>query len=323
MFRNKLVLMVTAAALVSFSSAVYAENYPSKEIRIIVPTKPGGSIDRTARSIQKFLPASIGQSVIVENVKGAGGKLGTRKFMNSPKDGYTLVSHFVPGTTIMGAKNPKLIKFSDLAIINLQWSDPVIIIAQKKSGWKSLDDMIKAVKGSPGKYSYGSSGISSAGYVLSARLFKELGLKIKIVPYDGGGKARAAFKGGHVDMTAGGAGGARRVRDSAVVLGAFWNGKVPGWPEAKPLSKLLGKFNASIPEGGAFRFIAVHKGVKEKHPARFKKLVAAMKKAVQSSEFKAFAKKSKVGSEWNGPENSTAILKKIDAGFVDMIGSAK
>jgi len=159
--------------------------------------------------------------------------------------------------------------------------------------------------------------------VLSARLFKELGLNIKIVPYDGGGKARAAFQGGHVDMTAGGAGGARRVRDNAIPLGAFWDGKVAGWPDAKPLSKLLKKYNVSVPEGGAFRFVAVHREVKEKHPARFEKLVAAMKKAVESPEFKAFAKKSKVGSEWNGPKKSTEILKTIDAGFLDMIGSAK
>jgi len=315
-------LMAAAAAVSILPFTAQAQNYPSKELKIIVPTKAGGSIDRTARSVQKFLPGTIGQTVIVENVAGAGGKIAGRKFLKEPRDGHTLIAHFVPGLTVAAASGAKELGLKDLAVINLQWSDPVIIIANKKTGWKSLEDMITAAKANPGKYSFGSSGKIAAGHVLSERLFNALGLDIKFVPYQGGGKTRAAFKGGHVDMTAGGAGGARRVRDDSVALGLFWPGGVAGWPNAKPLNPQIAKYNASVPDGGAFRFIAVHKDVRDKHPERFTKLVDAVKKAITGAEFAGYAKKTKVGAEWNGPEKSLEILKKIDAGFAKLLKSS-
>ena len=318
-------LLVTLLATVSalfLGHQAQAADFPSKEIKIIVPTKAGGSIDRTARSVQKFLPKTIGQTVLVENVAGASGKIAGRKFLQAPRDGHTLITHFVPGLTVASSSGAKELGLKDLAIINLQWSDPVIIIANKKTGWTSLDDMIKAVKASPGKFSFGSSGKIAAGHVLSVRLFRALGLDVKFVPYQGGGKTRAAFKGGHVDMTAGGAGGARRVRADSVALGLFWPSGVAGWPNAKPLNPQLKKYNASVPDGGAFRFIAVHREVRDKHPERFAKLVDAVKKAITSAEFAEFAKKSKVGAEWNGPEKSSEILKNIDDNFAKLLGAS-
>ena len=208
-------MLKTSISVISFSAAavlatlntspVQAAEFPTKAVRIIVNYGAGGGVDRTARSVQKFLPTALGQSVVVENHKGAGGKIGLKKFMAAPRDGYTILTAFAPATTVVKFKDPKIFKNSDLAIINVQWSDPVMLVARKDTGWKTLDDMVKAAKANPGKLAFASSGKGSAGPIMANILFKKLGLKIKIIPYKGGGKTRAAFKGGHVQMTAGGA----------------------------------------------------------------------------------------------------------------------
>jgi len=297
-----------------------ADDFPSKELTIIVNYGEGGAVDRTARSVQKFLPDALGQSVLVENVGGAGGKLGIEKFMAAERDGYTILTAFAPATTIVESKAPDAFKTSDLAIINMQWADPAIIVAHKDTGWTSLDDMIEAVRAEPGKYSFGSSGATSVGHLLSDILFKGLDLDIKIVPYKGGGKTRAAFKGGHVDMTAAGAGGALSIKDDAVVLGAFWPDPVAGWPEAKPLNELLTAHDMSVPEGGAYRFHAVHADVKANHPERFEALVAAFEEVTtKNADFTAFVEETKVGAEWTGPDGSTELLKTVDEIFKGII----
>ena len=131
---------------------------------------------------------------------------------------------------------------------------------------KNIDDMIKAVKANPGKYTFGSSGKGSVGPVISRVLFKELGLDIKIVPYKGGGKTRKAFIAGEVNMTAAGSGGALKAKDQSVVLGAFMDGEVPGWESAEPINKLLKKY-------GYKNFIAILLGSDQGRKIYKKKLI--------------------------------------------------
>lgn len=319
---SKLVLIVFFSFFGSISQ-VFAD-FPEKEIKVIVNYGAGGGVDRTARSLQKFLPTEFGKTVIVENHKGAGGKIGLKKFLAEPRDGYTILTAFAPATTYVKFKDPSIFNADDLDIINIQWIDPAIIIARKDTGWKNIDDMIKAVKANPGKYTFGSSGKGSVGPVLSRVLFKELGLDIKIVPYKGGGKTRKAFIAGEVNMTAAGSGGALKAKDQSVVLGAFMDGEVPGWESAEPINKLLKKYGykVKVPYGGAYRFHAVHKDVKKNYPDRYKKIVNAYKKTTKSNkDFIAFADKTKVGREWLGPRKSNKLYRKIDKEFTEIMNN--
>ncbi|MRG70459.1 tripartite tricarboxylate transporter substrate binding protein [Alphaproteobacteria bacterium HT1-32] len=309
--------VLLGAALVA--SPALAE-FPEKEIVVMVNYGAGGAVDRTARSLQKFLPTALGQTVVVENHGGASGKIGIQKYMDAPHDGYTVLTAFAPATTYVKFKDPKVFSMDDLAVINVQWTDPAILIARKDTGWKTLDDMIEAVKADPNKYTISSSGAGAVGNLLSQDLFRKLGLKIKIVPYKGGGKARKAFLSGEVNMTAAGAGGALSARDEAVVLGAFWSGKVEGWPEAKPLNPMLEKYGVTVPDGGAYRFHAVHADVKKNHPDRFAKLVEAFRTTTtEDKDFIAFADKTGVGRDWHGPDKSDALIRSVDKTFEDIL----
>lgn len=315
-----LIPMLAGLATAALPCVASAEEFPTKELTIIVNYAEGGAVDRTARSIQRFLPDALGQSVVVQNHGGAGGKIGLEKYMAAPRDGYTVLTSFAPATTIVADAAPDVFQTKELAIINMQWSDPAIIVAHKDTGWTGLDEMIEAVRANPGRYSFGSSGVTSVGHLLSAILFDKLNLDVKIVPYKGGGKTRAAFKGGHVDMTAAGAGGALAIKEDAVVLGVFWPSEVEGWPDAKPLNMLLEPHGVSVPEGGAYRFHAVHADVKTNYPERFNTLVNAFEEVTTNNEgFKAFTTETKVGADWLGPDKSTELLQEVDATFRKII----
>lgn len=297
-----------------------SDKLSDRELRIVVNYAAGGAVDRTARSMQKFLPDVLGQSVLVENHKGAGGKIGLQKFMSSDPDGYTVLTAFAPGTTLVKHKDPDVFQLQDLAIINVQWSDPVILVARRETGWKSLSDMIEDVRANPDKFSFGSSGKGAAGPLLSEILFTELDLQIKTVPYQGGGKTRAAFKGGHVDMTAAGAGGALSIQEDAVVLGAFWNAPVTGWPNAKPMNEQLESYGVTVPAGGSYRFHAVHRSVRDDHPQRWNTLVNAFREVTTNNAgFDAFAQETGVGADWLGPDKSEELIRKIDQQFTRIL----
>ncbi len=210
--------------------AASAQEFPEKPVTILVNYGAGGGVDMTARSVQRFLPEALGQPVQVENYPGAGGKIGLIKFMEAPRDGYTVLTAFAPATTYVRSQDPSIFANDDLAIINMQWADEVVLVANKETGWTNLNDMIEAVRAEPGKYSFGSSGPGSAGPIMVKMLFEALDLDVKIVPYAGGGKTRAAIQGGHIDMTAGGNSGMVPVSDSTNILGVFWDKPVPEWP---------------------------------------------------------------------------------------------
>lgn len=301
----------------AIAATAQAQPFPDKEIEIIVNYGSGGSVDRTARSVQRYLPEALGQTVVVENIGGAGGKLGIEAYMNKPADGYHVLTSFAPATTYVATTNPDLFSLDDLAIINVQWIDPAVLVVRNDTGWESLDDMIRAIRAEPGKYTFGSSGATSVGHVLAMNLFEKLGLDVRVVPYKGGGKTRAAFLAGEVHMTAAGARGALKTKDQGTPVALFWDEPIDFWPEAVPVNSALDGTEVAI--GGAYRFHAVHADVKANHPERFDALVEAFRKTtVDNADFIAFADETNVGRDWRGPEASTQLLQNVEASFSEM-----
>jgi len=317
---KKIFFFLLTVLLLSASESVWAADaYPSKEIRIIVASGLGGGIDRMARSVQRFLPDILGVSVLVENQGGAGGKIGMRQFLKQPADGYTILVFLDPSVTILQRIEPDMFKIEDLSFINVNWVDPTLVMANKDTGWTSLDDMVEAVKKEPGKYSFSLASLYSTGSIMGQMLFKRLGLDVKIVPYDSGGSARTAMRGGHVTMTAGGAGGMLVLEDVGVPLGVFWAKPVPEWPNVPPINQVVAKYNVKYPNAGSIRFFAVKTEFKEKYPDRWKILVDAFYKLVNEHEgFKAFCDQSKIGREWYGPEKATELFMESHGVFKDI-----
>lgn len=310
-----------SAAACLLAGAAAAQDFPEREVTILVNYGAGGSVDRTARSVQPFLPEALGQGVVVENIGGAGGKVGLAEYMEREADGYTILSAFAPATTYVKHTSPGLFEMDDLAIINVQWVDPAILVAREDTGWTSLSDMIEDVRANPGGYAFGSSGRGSVGPILSRALFDALELDVKLVPYSGGGDARRAFASGETAMTAAGAEGADAIKDEAVPLALFWPERIKAWPEAPTVAEALEGTDVEAPVGGAYRFFAVHSDLKEQHPKRFDALVEAFRQVHENPDFQATAKQAGVGTDWTGPEEGQRLIEEVDARFSEILAA--
>lgn len=196
-------LMLTAAAIVGLTGAASAQNYPwkpSKPITIIVPWGAGGSTDQVVRLLGKEIEGAIGQSVVIVNQPGASGSIGTKAVLDAPKDGYTIASGAAKdaGTyAVTGLLNTKLDDWHlYLAVINSS-----VIGVNANTPYKTLDDLIKAMKAKPGTVTVATAGINSSGGAALGAFSTGAGVEAKHVTYDGGNPAIIATAGGETQVT--------------------------------------------------------------------------------------------------------------------------
>ncbi len=182
-------------------SATFAEDYPSKPIRIIVPYPPGGFNDTLARTLGQKLTDKWKQPVIVDNRPGGGGTIGTSLAAKSAPDGYTLLI-----VSFAFAVNPALYASlpydtdKDFAPIVLAASTPNLLVANPELPVKSVKELIALARSKPGNLNYASAGNGSSNH-LSMELFKSLtGIDIVHVPYKGSAPAVTDLIGGHIDL---------------------------------------------------------------------------------------------------------------------------
>jgi tripartite-type tricarboxylate transporter receptor subunit TctC len=171
-------------------------------VRIIVPFPAGGATDIVARALAERMSATWKQPVIVENIAGATGAIGTAQAARAPRDGYTLIAGVGTTTAILKALKPNLAfdPINDFAPISLITSFPNVLVVRGDFPAGNVKELIDVVKANPGKFTYASSGYGGSLH-LAAELFK-LTTKTDIVhvPYTGSAPAITALLGGHVDL---------------------------------------------------------------------------------------------------------------------------
>ena len=196
-FLDSIFFLVT---IVSVSS--YAQNYPNKIIKLIVPYAAGGSTDITARLIAKSLSTKLGQPVVVDNRAGAGGTIGQEVVAKSAPDGYTILFSAAGPLVVSPHTYPKLgydpVKGFDPVILIA--TQPLLLVVNPDAKIYSVADLIKEAKEKQGKLNYGSFGNGSAAH-LAAESFK-MATKIEMthVPYKGSSPALTGLVGGDIDL---------------------------------------------------------------------------------------------------------------------------
>ena len=190
MHRRHLIALAAAAATLTCGSA-FAQGYPTKPIRLIVPFAAGGTTDIIARVMSEPLTKALGQSVVVDNKGGAGGAIGAAEAARAAPDGYTLSVATVSTTAANPAINTKLTydPVNDfIPIINIA-ATPNIIAVNPSFPAKDYKSFVELLKKNPGKYSYASSGTGGIGH-LQTELWKSLtGIFVTHIPYRGAGPA--------------------------------------------------------------------------------------------------------------------------------------
>jgi tripartite-type tricarboxylate transporter receptor subunit TctC len=193
---------VAAMAVLALAASATAETYPSRPIKIIVPTPPGGPVDVMARLLTNALGPELGQSVVVENKPGAGNIIGSKIAADAPPDGYTLHVSSVSGLILSPLihKNPGY-SAESFAPIALVTETPQVLVATPNAPFKDVKELVAYAREHPGKLNYSSGGIGTFPN-LAAELFKKVtGTTIVHVPYKGGGLALNAVIAGEVQMT--------------------------------------------------------------------------------------------------------------------------
>jgi tripartite-type tricarboxylate transporter receptor subunit TctC len=192
-----------AAVLVSLigSGMASAQSWPSRPIKLVVPFAPGGSTDIIGRLAADQLSRDLGQSVIVENVGGAAGAIGTMQVVRAPADGYTLAIATVSTMIVYQSAQAKPeYSVEDFVPITNIASMPNVLSVGPTIQAKNLTELIALLKASPGKYTFATSGIGSINHLLGESFQAYAGVKLVHVPYKGSGPGMQGVMGGQVDM---------------------------------------------------------------------------------------------------------------------------
>ena len=194
--------VLLALAALAVASAAWAQGYPNKPIRVLVPFVPGGNVDITARTIAPALGEVLGQPVIVENRPGAAGMLGAQAMLAAGPDGYTLMM----GSNSSLAVAPNLYSnwpydpLKGIApITNLQIT-PFVLVVKPALPAKTLEEFLKLARENPGRLTMASGGNGSSNQLVGELFQMMTGVKFSHVPYKGTGAALVDLAGGQVDM---------------------------------------------------------------------------------------------------------------------------
>ena len=190
-------LILALAGLVSCSA--FAQDYPSRPIRVVVPYSAGGSSDGPMRVIAQEMSKQLGQQMVVENKPGQGAMLGSADVVKAPPDGYTLLLASNPNA-ISASLYSKLTHdpVEDFAPISLLASEQAVLLVHPSVPAKNLREFVAYVKERPGKVDYSSSGNGSAQHLFMAMFTSQAGIQMNHIPYKGSAQAVTDLLGGQV-----------------------------------------------------------------------------------------------------------------------------
>ena len=203
---RKLVAFVFATLAICGSAL--AETYPSRVITLVVPYPAGGPTDTIARVLVERMQAPLGQTIIIENIGGAGGSIGVGRVAHATPDGYTLII----GHTQTHVFNAGLLKLDydvvkDFAPISLLADTPIWIVVRKSLPVDDVKSFVAWLKSQNGKATMGTVGIGSPSEFAARIFMKETGTSFQLVPYRGGAPVVQDMLGGHIDFAFGQAAG--------------------------------------------------------------------------------------------------------------------
>jgi tripartite-type tricarboxylate transporter receptor subunit TctC len=303
----KAALAAVAVSLIGLGTAS-AQSWPSKPIKLIVPFAPGGSTDIIGRLAADQLSRDLGQPVLVENVGGGAGAIGTMQLARAPADGYTLGIATVSTMVVYQSAQAKPeYSVNDFAPITNIASMPNVVSVGPSIKAQDLNELIALLKASPGKYTFATSGIGSINHLLGESFQAYAGVKLVHVPYKGSGPGMLNVMGGQVDMI---------FDQFPSTKGAIDSGKLRGIGIISP-QRVPGYNIMTMEEAGLKGFTdeawygLIANG--KTPPDIVAKLGEAMKKVIANPEFRAKVEKIGARPVGNSPaEFKAQILREVE-----------
>ena len=202
--RRRDAALLLAGTVAGWPAARAQTAWPAaRPITLIVPYTAGGSVDFIARLVAPRLAARIGQTVVIENVSGAGGALGVARAVSATADGYTLVAGPDSVIAIGRLINPAAYRFDplkDLAPVGMLNTAPMVLVARPGLPVRTWADFVKLAKAAPGRYNYATSGVGTVLHLAMELLKQRSGIFVTHIPYRGGAQIVADVIGNQIDL---------------------------------------------------------------------------------------------------------------------------
>ncbi|APW40179.1 ABC transporter substrate-binding protein [Rhodoferax koreense] len=199
---RRTLLALGGLAMLARSPLALAQTYPAKPIKLIVPFPPGGGGDTLARLVMTRAAKELGQPIVIENLAGAGGNIGSQTATRAAADGYTLLY----GTNGTHAINQTLYRNSgfdavrDFEPVSQLTRIAAMVVVRPGLPANTMPELLKLLKASPGRYTFASAGNGTTSHLAGEILKSRTGLSIVHIPYRGGGPAMTDLLGGQVDL---------------------------------------------------------------------------------------------------------------------------
>lgn len=200
--RTALLGLSAAGAVPALAQNSWAQDYPNRPIRVVVPFSAGGNTDAVARVIAPGVAARLGQPVVVENRPSAATVVGIEAVARARPDGYTLlaVDTTMPVLPTLHSDLPFDI-FRDVTPISFVVAGPTTLVVRASMPARTLQDVIALAKASPGRLTYATGSIGGTAHLAALLFQEEAGISMTHVPYAGAGQAMTDLVGGHLDIT--------------------------------------------------------------------------------------------------------------------------
>jgi tripartite-type tricarboxylate transporter receptor subunit TctC len=205
--KQQIIVIIFTIALVFFPAEtmvtpLYAQSYPNKPIRMVIPYPPGGGSDTLMRPFAKLLADRLGKQIVIDNRGGGGGSMGMEAVAHAAPDGHTIVAAHVAQLAINPAlyKNLPYDPVKDFAPITLFASGSYLLVVTPSLPVKSVTDLVEFARKHPNGLSYASSGNGSGGHLAAEQLKSMTGIKMLHIPYKGGGPALTGLLSGEVQV---------------------------------------------------------------------------------------------------------------------------
>lgn len=284
-YSNKIFILLLILLICVSSSGVFADQFPSKNITIIVPFGVGGGADVLLREVANIMEKDIGTGIAVVNKPGAGGAVGWKELAAAKPDGYTLgyMSSSMIFKTYQGVSG---IDYKNYIPIGMNSESPFSVTVNAKSKWKTLKEFINYAKAHPKEIRVSNGGTGAIWHLSALSFAMKTGVQFDHIPYKGGKAAAAALAGGHVEATfvtppeVASLVQAGKLR----MLAVGSDKKDPNFPNV-PTVKESG-YNLSL---GVWRGLCAPKGTPVKI---INKLSKSFEKAILSERYKTFANKA-------------------------------
>ena len=313
--------VATLCLSILFGSAYAADAFPGKQIQVIVPSGPGGGMDRMIRQIIPFVEKRLGANLVVKNIEGGAFAVGTVSAYQAAADCKTVLSSYEPQHTFTYLiQTVPYNENSFIPVVSVEVADALIYV-KNEAPWKTIKELMDDARANPGKIKLGASTITDPSYFANKALEKATGVQFNHITYNGGTAFRNAVRGGEVDVASDDTIAGISFKGEARILAAFTGNNDPlpternlwGEGPVPSINAELGiDIKASFKNTGV---IFVNRGCYTNYPDRYQVLVKAFLEALNDPGYREVLQKT--GEEKKlfvmpGPEYEKILKEEND-----------